>query len=581
MNWLLSKIDDLLIESLPAPGMVPKEEKQARSWNYTDPFGTLGLVSGYSSYLQTHQELVLRYQDYEAMAEYPELETSLGIYADDATKVDLGKRHRVWVETTDKTIQTELENLLYERLHIDDELRNIAYRTGMYGNDFCEVGYDDTEGVVKMFPVVVPTMRRIEDLKGTLIGFAQELSGASGSAIDPKVFMKTLEDLRKGKLKADRPRPFEPFEPWEVIHWRLRNHKVGPYGYSLFEPARWAFRRLVLLEDAALVFKLTRAPARYAFYIDVTGKPNNEIQAYLHRAKQNFQKKKFVTSDGKLDFRASPLAMDESFFISTSKGQDSARIETLTGADWQAVEDLEYFRQKLLAAMKMPASYMGTTDGDTSRSLAQQDVRFASSVERIQGIVLQGLTQMCRYHMMVKGLDPDQTKWTLRATPVSAINALAQVEERASKADLASRLTEIFPMEMILQQVFGHSEEEAAKIIKAMDAQKMRLGKLDAKIQTDAQVMMQDALPEEPMESVQQILGKPKDALDAEVAKQISKEIRESANLRKKATASDSEAIKKELLEMRKELRRLKLLAVSNRQSQTPFTKSKFGGSNE
>lgn len=561
MNWILEQMEQLY-EELPAPGMVPKDEKQPRS--YLAPFGMMSLFGGYTSLLEIQSDLLMRYQDYEAMDEYTELSSALDIYADDATKIDLSKQHRVWIESEDESIKKELEAMLYEKVKIEGNLWQMTRTLAHYGNDFGEIGYDEKEGVVKLFPVNVPSMRRMEDLKGTLLGYAQDFN--QSSLIDPQIFIKELEK-RKNSPPDNNPRKaFEVFEPWEMIHWRLMGSKRGMYGRSILEPSRWAWRRLVLLEDAAIIYKLTRSPARFAFYIDTTGKAANEAQAYVQKAKMAFQKKRIVTADGKLDFKAMSLAQDESFWIPSNNGKDSTRIEMISGADWQSVEDLEYFRQKLLAGLKIPAAYLGIQDGDTQRSLAQQDVRFSASVERLQQQVIAGLTQLCRYHLMVKELDPDQTKWSVAATPVSAINELAQIEARAAKADLAARMIEMLPLHRILHEVFGYPENESKQIVAELDAQRKKMGKIDAEIQADGARLMNSAMPQEQggigqEEARKSVVNLPPrqpamKGLDEQVNQRILKLVEESKTLQKK----DRESLQKEIREMRKELRRGYLL---------------------
>jgi hypothetical protein len=568
MHWLIEQVQQIL-EELPAPGMVPKEEKQPRA--YTAPFGSMSIFGGYTTLLQIQADLLSRYQDYEAMDEYTLLHSALDIYADDATKIDLARQHRIWIEAEDESLKKELETLLYETLKIEQDLWQIARTLGHYGNDFGEIGYDEKEGVVKLFPVQVPSMRRIEDVKGTLLGFVQDYN--QSVFVDPQLFLQELQRYQKQERDSTAPRkPFEVFEPWEMIHWRMMGSKRGVYGESLLEASRWAWRRLVLLEDSAIIYKLTRSPARFAFYIDTTGKSANEAMAYVQKAKMAFQKKKIVNASGQLDFKSISLAQDESFWVPTSNGKDSTRIEMISGADWQSVEDLEYFRQMILSGVKIPAAYLGIQDGDTQRSLAQQDVRFSASVERLQQQVVLGLTQLCRYHLMVKGLDPNQTKWNLVATPPSSINELAQIEARAAKADLAARLMELVPMERLLSEVLGYPENESKKLVSELMAQRKTMGRLDAEIQADSANLMNATMPPaEALEALQQIPQLRKTSVDFQkwlltknnpIRDKLVDYLKESRELQRK----DATRLEEEMKMLRKELRRNMILGKERRE---------------
>jgi intein/homing endonuclease len=77
---------------------------------------------------------------------------------------------------------------------------------------------------------------------------------------------------------------------------------------SVLEPARWIWKRLMLLEDAAMIYRLQRAPERYAFYVDVGDLPPGEALAFVNKMRQQHRKKRFVNpSTGKLDLKFDPL----------------------------------------------------------------------------------------------------------------------------------------------------------------------------------------------------------------------------------------------------------------------------------
>lgn len=82
---------------------------------------------------------------------------------------------------------------------------------------------------------------------------------------------------------------------------------------SILDPARWIFKRLALLEDAALIYRLQRAPERFAFYIDVGDVPPQEAMGYLNRVRQQYKKKKWINpTTGRVDlkFETLPIAHD-------------------------------------------------------------------------------------------------------------------------------------------------------------------------------------------------------------------------------------------------------------------------------
>ena len=141
--------------------------------------------------------------------------------------------------------------------------------------------------MVGLNPLPVETVRRFEREKGLLIGFAQDASGRFGIAADE------VDKALRGE--AAPPPGIAIFEPWQMAHFRLMGRsRPSTYGISILEPARWLWRRLLLLEDAALIYRLTRTPTRWIFYIDVGKLPPTQALGQIRNIKQEFTKNKFV-----------------------------------------------------------------------------------------------------------------------------------------------------------------------------------------------------------------------------------------------------------------------------------------------
>lgn len=236
---------------------------------------------------------------------------------------------------------------------------------------------------------------------------------------------------------------------------------------SVLEPARWIWKRLMLLEDAALVFRLQRAPERYAFYVDVGDLPPAEALAYVNRMRQQHKKQKFVNpTTGKLDLKFDPLAQDEDFFIPVRKDTNGTKIEVLAAPAWQHMDDIEYFRDKLFAAIKVPKAYMGQEDGVARAVLSSEDVRFARTVLRIQRELRNGMGKISRVHLAALNIDPQSVDYDIHMTVPSAIFELAQLEVRNARADFANRMKEFVSHYWLLSHVFGMNDHEIEQVIK-------------------------------------------------------------------------------------------------------------------
>lgn len=438
-----------------------------------------------SDYLKLEHDLMSRYVDYEEMDDYPELASAIDIYADDATQVESLQNKVVWVDSPDKTVQSILEEMLWKRLRVDEEVWEMTRTLVKYGNDYEELLVTG-DGLVGMNFLPPPTMRRIEGRRGELFGFVQDFKGRFGYS--PEEFKQLLAQRAGGGNTPNYK--YAALEDWEVAHLRLRSkHRRSIYGYSVLEPARWIWKRLMLLEDAAMVYRLQRAPQRYAFYIDVGDMPPKEAMGFLHKMRQQYKKTKFYNPQtGKLDLKYNPLSVDEDFFVPVRKGVQATKIEVVGSPSWQHMEDIEYFKLKLYAAIKVPKVYLGSEAPRAKGVLSQEDVRFARTVLRIQREVRNGIKKMCRVHLAALGINPSQVEFEVYMTVPSSIFELAQMEVRNAKADFAGRMSQFVSLHWILQKIFGLSEEEIDYIIKERHEEALA----DAEVQAKAMGLTMD-----------------------------------------------------------------------------------------
>ncbi len=462
-------------------------------------------VFGYDSiaaYLNIENDLLARFADYEEMDDSPEISAAINIYADESTQNDYETKKPVWVVSNDKTIEMLLDDdLLRKRLRMgDEEIWEIARTCMKYGNDYEELLVDNT-GVVGLNFLPPATVRRIEGPRGELFGFVQDYRGRYGyTPYDFQALIKARFQANPTGLNPkddhipgsfgnwERPGRSRAtaFEDWEIVHFRLRGKaRRSIYGHSALEPARWIWKRLQLLEDSALIYRLQRAPERFAFYVDVGDLPPAEALHYVNRVRQQYKKRKFFDpATGKLNLRWEPLTQDDDFFIPVRKGQEGARVEVLGAPQWQHMEDIEYFRDKMFAAIQVPKSYLSQEHGVPRQILSNQDVAFARTVLRVQRELRNGVSRICRIHLSALGIDPYRVEYAVHMATPSSIYELAQIEVMNARADLAARMKEFVSEYWILHKIFGIQDEDIEQIMEQREEDAERLQAQQLKFQS-------------------------------------------------------------------------------------------------
>jgi intein/homing endonuclease len=421
--------------------------------------------------------------------------SALNIYADDATQPDNSLNRTIWVKSGDETVRQIGDDLIHRTLRYDEEIWESARTLSKYGNDFSEILVNEN-GVVGLNFLPPPTVRRIEGPRGELYGFIQDFRGRFGYT--PGEYQQILAQRTASIASGSQnigPQGYSPLdrvvalEDWEVVHLRMKGkQRRSIYGFSILEAARWIFKRLVLLEDTALIYRLQRAPERYAFYVDVGDLPPHEALAHLNRVRQQHKKKSYLDpTTGKLNLKHEVLSSDSDFFVPVRGNQQGTRIEVLGAPAWQHMDDIEYFQNLLFAAILIPKGYLAQPDGVARSVLSNQDVRFARTILREQRELKNGMAKVLRVHYAALNIDPAQIDYTVNMTVPSSIFELAQLEVRTARADLATRLQAFMSEYWIYSQVLGLSDDDIQAVVQQREEDAERRGRFAALEQTTVQ----------------------------------------------------------------------------------------------
>jgi len=226
-----------------------------------------------------------------------------------------------------------------------------------------------------------------------------------------------------------------------------------------------------MMEDAMLIYRLARAPERRIFYIDTGSLPTTKAEAHIRAQMDKFKKSKvFNKSTGNIEETYNAIAADEDFFIAVNGKGSGTRIETLPGADnLGEVDDVKYFRDKLLAALKVPKDYIVEKDQAPERkaNLSQLDVKFARVVTRIQKSIEIGLELIAQRHRAIKGFPMHSVKKLKIKRPAPSDMARKRqldLDEQKARVVQAVKGLQIFPIETIYKTYYEMSQHEIERI---------------------------------------------------------------------------------------------------------------------
>ena len=257
------------------------------------------------------------------------------------------------------------------------------------------------------------------------------------------------------------------FENWQIAHFRiLGNDKYTPYGTSVLDPGRRIWRQLVLMEDAMMAYRIVRSSERRVFYIDVGNIAPQDVETFVQKTVTSMKRNQVVDDrTGRVDLRYNPLSVEEDYFIPV-RGGESSKIESLPGGQFTGdIDDVKYLRDKMFSALKIPAAYLSSGEegaAEDKTTLAQKDVRFARTIQRLQRAVIAELEKIGIVHLYTLGFRGDDlVSFRLKLNNPSKIAELQELEHWKQKFDIAGGATEnFFSRRWIAQHIFSLSEEE-------------------------------------------------------------------------------------------------------------------------
>ena len=380
-----------------------------------------------------------RYLDFDQMEYSPELATALDIFADEITTFN-GYEELLKINCNNQEIKEILHTLFYKVLNIEFNLFGWTRTMCKYGDFFIYLDIDEGFGIKSVIGLPPQEIERLEGEDPTNPNYIQYQWNSGGMT----------------------------FENWQISHFRiLGNDKHVPYGTSVLDAGRRIWRQLTLVEDAMMAYRIVRAPDRRAFYVDVGGIPPEQVEQFMQKVMTQMKRHQVVDpTTGKVDLRYNPASIEEDYYIPVRGGQSATKIETVGGQTRiDAIEDVKYLRDKLFAAIKIPAAYISRgldASPEDKTTLAQKDIRFARTITRLQRSVIAELEKIAIIHLYVMGYrGEDLLTFDLSLHNPSQIAQLQELENLRVKFELGTAATtSIFSNRWVAQNIFNISDED-------------------------------------------------------------------------------------------------------------------------
>ena len=248
-----------------------------------------------------------------------------------------------------------------------------------------------------------------------------------------------------------------------------------PFGASILDSIFKTYKQKELLEDSIIIYRVQRAPERRVFYVDVGNMPANKAMGFVERVKNEIHQKRIPSKTGGgssiMDASYNPLSiMEDYFFAQTAEGRGS-KVEVLPGGDnLGQIDDLRYFTNKMLRALRVPSSYLPTGPDDGTASYVDgrvgtafiQEYRFNQYCQRLQTIISPVFDNEFKLFMKNRGLNIDSSIFNLTFVEPQSFSEYKEIEVHAARANVFGSLegVDYLSRRFMLSKYLGLTEDE-------------------------------------------------------------------------------------------------------------------------
>ena len=177
--------------------------------------------------------------------------------------------------------------------------------------------------------------------------------------------------------------------------------------------------QLRMIEDAAVIYRIARAPERRIFKIDVGNLPKVKAEAYLRDVMARYRNKLvYDASTGEIRDDRNYMSMLEDFWLPSREGGRGTDITTLPGGqNLGEITDIEYFRSKLYRSLNVPASRLEASQGfnlGRSTEITRDELKFTKFVQRLRKKFTELFNDILKTQLILKAVITEDDWHTLR-----------------------------------------------------------------------------------------------------------------------------------------------------------------------
>ena len=467
--------------------------------------------SNYSSYLPDvysgHPNRLERYQQYDTMDSDSEVNAALDILAEFCSQTNDGNGTPFELDFKEQATQTEVKVLRrylqqWTRLNkFHNRIFKIVRNAFKYGDCFFirdpetqawmyidpskidKIIVNESEGKAPEQYIIRDLNINLQNLTVTQINPSNTTGTPGGTnymtaGAQQRGMVGSVPQSAGGRFQMNQNQ--FAIDAKHVIHLSMSEGLDNnfPFGNSLLESIFKVYKQKELLEDAIIIYRVQRAPERRVFYIDVGNMPSHLAMGFVERVKNEIHQKRIPSKSGGgttiMDAAYNPLSiMEDYFFAQTAEGRGS-KVEVLPGGEnLGQIDDLRYFTNKMLRALRVPSSYLPTGPDDGTATYVDgrvgtafiQEYRFNQYCQRLQNIICPVFDREFKLFLKNRGISIDTSVFELKFVEPQSFSTYKEIEIHAARANVFGSLEgcPYLSRRFILEKYLGLTEDEILK----------------------------------------------------------------------------------------------------------------------
>jgi hypothetical protein len=443
--------------------------------------GFYGSYVDFNGTIKSDIDLINKYRD---MSLHPEIEIAVDdivndaiVYDEQKSPVQLILDDLDYSDTIKDKMQTEFEEIL-KLLKFKDRGYDIFRRWYIDSRIYYHIMIDDNaskKGIQELRSIDPTKIRKIKKIEKKPVG--TEMSR-----------FDIVDSVEEFYVYSERDKDPTTTEGIKVAPDSICYVHSGMYDatrrrvFGFLQKAIKPLNQLRMIEDAVVIYRISRAPERRIFYIDVGNLPKNKAEQYLRDIMNRYRNKMvYDASTGEMRDDKKHMSMMEDYWLPRKDGGRGTEISTLDGGqNLGEMDDVEYFKKKLYLSLNVPSSRLEADNGfnmGRSSEITRDELKFFKFIERLRNKFSELFQQLLRVQLVLKGIITEEDWQTIsekiayRWLKDSHFTELKDGEVMRDRLDMLSQIDDYigkyYSIEWVRKNILQQSEED----IKTIDSQ--------------------------------------------------------------------------------------------------------------